>query len=105
MPMPEERLAAIAERISACPAPDVSQGMDQCAHGTWPCEQTEVAWLARGTDYETEIAKVRQQWRNDATAEAAYWEMQREIEDAERERRDPWWDAELEDPDPELEPS
>jgi hypothetical protein len=95
MATPEERLAAIAERVSACPAPDVAQGRDQCAHGTWPCEQTKAAWLARGTDYETEAGKLRRQWQNDAAAEAAYWEMQREAEDAEREGRRPYWETEL----------
>lgn len=84
-----ERLAAIAEQVSPCPAPDVTQGRDQCAHGTWPCEQIEVAWLAIGTDYETEIAKLRQQWQNDAAELDAYYEMQDEIEAAAREGSDP----------------
>jgi hypothetical protein len=97
MPTPEERLATIAERVSPCPAPDVSQGRDQCAHGTWPCEQTEVAWLARGTDYETEIAKVRQQWQNAAATEDAYWEMKAEEEAAAAAGLGPdWWRLELE---------
>jgi hypothetical protein len=91
----DERLAAIAARVSPCPAPDVSQGMDQCAHGTWPCDQTEVAWLARGTGRETEMTKVRARWQADCAEQDAYWEMEREKEDAAREGRDPWWVAEM----------
>jgi hypothetical protein len=53
---PEERLAAIAGRISPCPAPDVLAGYDQCQHGTtWPCPATEAAWLARGSDRDAEL--------------------------------------------------
>ncbi len=55
MTTPEERLAAIAERISACPAPDVLAGYDQCEHGTWPCPATEAAWIALGSDRDTEM--------------------------------------------------
>lgn len=55
MATPEERLAVIAGLIAACPAPDVLAGYDQCAHGTWPCPTTEAAWIAQGSDRETEL--------------------------------------------------
>jgi hypothetical protein len=47
----EQRLQQIAQRLTPCPIPDVSEGWDLCAHGLpWPCPSTEAAWLARGLD-------------------------------------------------------
>jgi hypothetical protein len=91
----EERLTAIAERISACPAPDALAGRDQCAHGTWPCATTEAAWLARGIERDDEMRKLREHATREAMAEDARWETQQEIEAAAREGRPPWWETEL----------
>ena len=97
----EERLAGIAERISPCPAPDVMQGYDQCAHGTWPCATTEAAWLARGIERDDEMRKLREH----AEREFRDADIQREIADekeaAAREGRPPYWEAEMQQAEPE----
>lgn len=52
----EARLRRIAQRISPCPAPDVAEGWNLCAHGLpWPCPSTEAAWIARGLDREQQV--------------------------------------------------
>lgn len=53
------RLAGIVERTTPCYPPSIADGYSDCCIGvTWPCEQTEVAWLARGLDPLEEVAKV-----------------------------------------------
>ena len=95
MPTSEERLTRIAELISACPAPDVMQGYDQCAHGTWPCATTEAAWLARGIERDDEMRKLREYATREAQIEDAERETQEEYEAARREGRRPYWEEEL----------
>ncbi len=46
----EDRLAHIADNLHPCPTPDLTTGASTCNHGTWPCNITEAAWLARGLD-------------------------------------------------------
>lgn len=65
---PNARLAGIAKRTSACPAPDVANGVDTCRHGAWPCGPTLVSWLARGLDPDEESARVAAKWRSDFAA-------------------------------------
>jgi hypothetical protein len=91
-----ERLAAVAERVQPCPAPDVQAGYDQCAHGTWPCAQTEASWLARGSDRDTEMSAWQQQIAREAAFEEAGREALAEYEAARREGRLPDWEADLE---------
>ena len=52
----ERRLQQIAQRLTPCPIPDVTEGWDLCAHGLpWPCPSTEAAWLARGLDRDQQV--------------------------------------------------
>jgi hypothetical protein len=74
-----ERLAKLADLLSACPPPDMAGGYDQCAHGTWPCVITQAAWLAQGRDRDQEVRAACQ-----------------ELRAAEREGRPPSWEAEAE---------
>lgn len=57
---PQERLVEISLLIYPCSPPDVANGYDHCpahpGHG-WPCFNTKAAWLARGLDRDTEVAK------------------------------------------------
>jgi hypothetical protein len=46
----EDRLATIGELLRECAPPDLADGQDQCAHGTWPCVITQAAWRAQGRD-------------------------------------------------------
>jgi hypothetical protein len=49
-------LAAVADLLTPCPAPDVEAGWDLCAHAqTWPCPTTRAAWLARGLTPATQV--------------------------------------------------
>lgn len=51
-----QRLQQIAQRLTACPIPDVTNGWDLCAHGLpWPCPTTEAAWIARGLDRDKQV--------------------------------------------------
>lgn len=50
---PQHLLEEIAQRTLPCPTPDLLTGITLCPCGTgepWPCQDTEVAWLARGLD-------------------------------------------------------
>ena len=52
----ELRLQQIAQRLTPCPIPDVTEGWDLCAHGLpWPCPTTEAAWIARGLDRDQQV--------------------------------------------------
>lgn len=52
----EHRLLQIAQRLTPCPIPDVTEGWDLCGHGlAWPCPTTEAAWIARGLDRDQQI--------------------------------------------------
>jgi hypothetical protein len=73
---PEERLNTIADLIHECPPPDVLAGYDQCAHGTWPCQSTEAAWLAQGRDRDQALHRFSQAVQREA-----------QIQDAERRPR------------------
>lgn len=55
----EQRLAEVAKRISACPAPNIADGYDRCpTHGDrWPCPETIAVWLARGLDPRAETRR------------------------------------------------
>jgi hypothetical protein len=59
---PDDRLRAVLTQIAAlvdpCPVPNVTEGYDQCPHGTWPCATTRAGWLARGMDPEREAARI-----------------------------------------------
>ncbi len=66
----EARLQQIARRISPCPAADVAEGWDLCAHVLpWPCPSTEAAWIARGLDRDEQI-RAAQSWLRGERAEA-----------------------------------
>lgn len=69
----EARLQQIAQRISPCPVPDVSEGWDLCAHGVpWPCPSTEAAWIARGLDLSDQLRACQAWVRGErATADTA----------------------------------
>lgn len=46
-------LQAIANLAKPCPPPDLENWRDMCpAHPDqpWPCNETKIAWLARGLD-------------------------------------------------------
>jgi hypothetical protein len=96
MPTAEERLAAIAERISPCPAPDVLAGYDQCTRGTWPCAITEAAWLAQGRDREQELRDLSQEVAREAAIEDAGREAWEEYRAARSEGSLPDREAEIE---------
>jgi hypothetical protein len=91
---PEDRLAAIADLISPCPAPDALAGEDRCAHGTWPCATTEAAWLAQGRDRGQELRAVQEALARGAAIEDAGREVQQEQDAAERDGRPPYWELE-----------
>lgn len=93
---PEERLAAIAQRISPCPAPDALADYDRCAHGTWPCATTEAAWLAQGRDRDEEVRRVTEAVSREAAIQDAGEEAWEEYQAAEREGRPPYWEIEME---------
>jgi hypothetical protein len=51
----------LAELLQPCPAPDTMAGFDLCPclyGGSWPCQTTRAAWLARGLDPATEVRRV-----------------------------------------------
>jgi hypothetical protein len=54
------KLHAISHLIYPCDVPDVWDGYDQCpcGWGTWPCDKTRAAWLARGLDPATEQQRI-----------------------------------------------
>jgi hypothetical protein len=93
---PEERLNTIADLIHECPPPDVLAGYDQCAHGTWPCQSTEAAWLAQGRDRDQALHRFSQAVQREAQIQDAERETKEEYEAAQREGRPPYWETDLE---------
>jgi hypothetical protein len=56
-----DRRERIADLVSPCPPPDMLAGWDLCPcgrGGSWPCDLTRVAWLARGLDPKTETRRI-----------------------------------------------
>jgi hypothetical protein len=65
-------VAQAALRIVPCPAPDVVNGYDTCAHGrSWPCPDTVLGWRLRGLDPDEMREAAANRWRAEMAALSA----------------------------------